>query len=112
MMYFLLLDTACAKSVAGAPWAEQLCKKMAELGVEVRRVAESEPFRFGPGNRIKSTYALLIPICWSSQCFVLRVSIVPKDVPCLMSRPAMGRLGCLKVMCFDLGLFKRCYGDV
>ena len=94
MMYFMLLDTACAKSVAGEPWVKVLIDRMKELGVPIRTVEESEPFRFGPGKCIKSSWALLIPIIWGESTFVLRVSVVDKDIPCLMSRPAMKRLCC------------------
>ena len=54
-------------------------------GLEYRQIDEEEPFRFGPGNRIWSKYALLLPVIWDKETFILRISIVEKDIPCLMS---------------------------
>ena len=44
-------------------------------------VSEREPFRFGPGSRIYSSCAALIPILWGDYVVWLRASEVDEDVP-------------------------------
>ena len=61
----ILVDTACAKTVAGEPWAEAICEYYAkQFNHDVERVPEADPFRFGPGPVVRSKYALLVPCCW------------------------------------------------
>ena len=88
-----MIDTACAKTVAGETWADEVMAYCEAEGLPYRKVDESEPFRFGPGAKIWSEYDLIIPILWSSTTLLLRVSVVAKEVPCLISRPVMKRLG-------------------
>lgn len=59
---YAMTDTCCAKTVAGEEWAQQQMKKLWENGVEFGVVRESQPFCFGPGKRIHSTYALVFPL--------------------------------------------------
>ena len=88
-----LIDTACAKTVAGDAWAGAVTEYCDAEGLPYWKVEESEPFRFGPGVKIWSKYALIIPLLWGKTPILLRVSIVAKEVPCLISRPVMQRLG-------------------
>ena len=57
-----LVDTACAKAVAGQPWAEEIKQEYSKKGILYEIIDESEAFRFGPGSSIYSTYALLLPV--------------------------------------------------
>ena len=90
-----LVDTACAKSVCGRPWAEDAVRKCEDAGVKVTRVPEDEPFRFGPGKRVVSTEAVLLPVVWGGHTFLVRVSVVGKDVPCLLSTCVLRQLGAI-----------------
>ena len=56
---------------------------------------DREPFRFGPGKRIWSEKALVLAMLWGGQVVVLRISIVPPEVPCLISKPVFKRLGAI-----------------
>ena len=88
-----LLDTACAKSVAGEPWAQAIVPYYARhFNHHIVRVSEAQPFRFGPGPRITSTYALIIPLVWKGHIALWRVSIVAKDVPPLMAKKVLKTL--------------------
>ena len=90
-----LIDTACAKTVAGRAWAEDTKAEYTRRGIKLVMVPESEPFRFGPGERIWSKEALIVPLYWESSVFAVRVSIVERDVPCLISRRTLkGLWGC------------------
>lgn len=90
-----MCDTCCAKTVAGESWMARHMKLLWENGVDFFVVEESEAFRFGPGNRIHSSYAVLIPlgIQGGQHQAVLRVSVVPRKVPMLMSKSALESLG-------------------
>eukprot|EP00969_Alexandrium_andersonii_P194716 8600284-Alexandrium_andersonii.AAC.1 len=83
----LLVDTACAKTVAGQEWADRVITYYKNnLKFDIPRVRESEPFRFGPGPLIRSTYALLLPVVWHGKIAVIRFSIVNRDVPPLVAK--------------------------
>ena len=43
-----LVDTACAKTVAGEDWANKHKAAAAARGIDCDEVPEREPFRFGP----------------------------------------------------------------
>ena len=90
-----LVDTACAKTVAGEQWAKGTLAVLTTSGVWHQRVDENESFRFGPGRRLFSSYALIFPVCWGGHLFLIRVSIVKFAVPCLLSRPLLKARRCL-----------------
>ena len=46
-----------------------------------------------------SIYALLLPCRWGSETVIVRISVVPKDVPCLFSFPLLKALGCILDLC-------------
>jgi len=64
-----LMDTACAKTVAGYDWWSDMQQYIAQHGGYYRVVAECEPFRFGPGKRVMSTHAVVIAISVQGRCF-------------------------------------------
>ena len=51
-----------------------------------RTVKEIGTFRFGPGSPIKSTFAVLVPIEMDNATFLLRLGVIDKEVPALMSK--------------------------
>ena len=51
------------------------------FGYTVQTVSEREPFRFGPGERIFSDHAVLIPCQWGQHTVILRISVVDRDDP-------------------------------
>ena len=71
--------------MCGRPWAEDAVRRCEDTGVKVACAPEEEPFRFGPGHRIIAKEALLLPVVWGGHTFIVRVSVVDKDVPCLLS---------------------------
>jgi hypothetical protein len=76
-----MCDTCCAKSVAGENWASHHMRVLWNMGVDFFISPEKEAFKFGPGEKITSLYALVIPLgirgC-ASQVYV-RISIVPQE---------------------------------
>ena len=83
---FAIYDSGCTRCVMGYNmlklWAALL--RRCTRGLRYQRVAEKERFRFGAGDPVWSTFAALIPICISHRISgILRVSVVPGDLPLL-----------------------------
>ena len=87
------VDTACAKAVGSDQEAKSLMKYCKEHQWPYAQQKEKEPFRFGPGSRIWSSYALILPVVWAGTTVVLRISIIDKNVPFLLSKHVFKRLG-------------------
>ena len=60
-------------------------------------VDEAQGFRFGPGPKIDSEYAVVAPICVGEiGCRMhLKISVVPTDVPLLVSQQTLQELGAI-----------------
>ena len=90
-----MTDTCCARTVVGEEWAEKHMESMWKQGVEFLVVNEQQPFRFGPGRRIYSTFALIFPMAIQDEkkIAVVRASVVPQKVPLLLSKRVLADLG-------------------
>ena len=90
-----LTDTCCARTVAGEKWMQRHMKHLHRLQEDTFVVEEARPFQFGAGPRVMSTYSVIIPVTipcarrWAH----LRVSVVQQDVPLLISKAALKKLG-------------------
>lgn len=67
--HLAMTDTCCAKTVAGEAWAKGPMQRLWDQGIEFLVVREKEPFRFGPGERLYTAFALIFSSrhCWSSE---------------------------------------------
>ena len=99
-----LSDTCCVRTVAGETWASMHMHHLHEAGLDVYIVDESRPFRFGAGPKVLSKYSVILPLHIPGATVIpwLRVSVVPQDVPLLLSKNALKGLGA----CLDLGQAK------
>ena len=90
-----LSDTCCARSVAGEEWARLHMKHLHAAGADAFIVPEKRPFRFGAGPRIYSSYSMVIPLVIEQAETVpwIWVSVVPQQVPLLLSKSALKSLG-------------------
>ena len=95
MKCMALSDTCCARSVAGEEWAKLHMKHLHALGADAFIVPEKRPFRFGAGPRVYSSYSMVIPLAVDQAKTVpwIRVSVVPQQVPLLLSKSALKSLG-------------------
>ena len=105
--YVAYADTACAKSVVGEENARAIVKFCEENSWPHAIVEDKEPFRFGPGKRIWSEKALVLSLLWGGQVVILRISIVPPEVPCLISKFVFKRLGAVLDLDSNTLLLKR-----
>eukprot|EP00971_Amphidinium_carterae_P172949 3428437-Amphidinium_carterae.1 len=111
----VLIDTACAKTVAGAQWLADVQRTFQQkFGYALEEVKEKEPFRFGLADRIFSTRAVLVPMEWrvhrNTYGFLLRVSVVDGNVPCLISRRALKAVGAVLDMEHSRARFQQVTG--
>jgi hypothetical protein len=90
--YYGITDTACSKMVAGMLWYRAFRDNVNEAGYVISEVDESEGFKFGASRTHRSTFAAITPMAIGGKILVVRVSIVPCDVPLLLSRPALEAL--------------------
>ncbi|CAE8725915.1 unnamed protein product [Polarella glacialis] len=90
--FYGITDTACSKMVAGMPWYRAFRDNVNEAGYVITEVDESEGFKFGASRTHRSTFAAITPMAIGGKILVVRVSIVPCDVPLLLSRPALEAL--------------------
>ena len=88
-------DTACARSVTGQENADSIVAHCRQNNWPYRLVEDREPFRFGPGKRIWSSQALILALVWGRISIVIRFSIVPPEVPFLISKYVFKRIGAL-----------------
>ena len=86
-------DTACARSITGQENADSIVAHCNQNNWPYRLVSDREPFRFGPGKRSWSSQALLLSVVSGKVAIVIRFSIVPPEVPFLISKCVFKRLG-------------------
>ncbi|MDP7646549.1 MAG: hypothetical protein QGH82_00500, partial [Candidatus Woesearchaeota archaeon] len=92
LSYVAYADTACARSVTGQENADELLSRCRARSWPCLIVDDHEPFRFGPGKRIWSEKALIVAVVWGDIVVVIRFSIVPPQVPFLVSKYVFKRL--------------------
>ena len=91
-----ILDSACTKTVAGEVWVNEFLPMLSEKEqVEVQRSARKSKslFRFGDGIETKSLREISLPVYICGKQTTIQVEIVPHDIPLLISRPTMTKIG-------------------
>ncbi|CAE7353792.1 GIP [Symbiodinium sp. CCMP2592] len=93
-----ITDTACSKSVMGQGWLESYVRLAKEVGVEVQFLDCHDDFRFGASKLFHASFSATIMIQIRNRVFMLKASVAQGEVPLLMSRSALSKLG----MVYDL----------
>ena len=93
-----ITDTACSKSVMGQKWLESYLRLAKETGVDTQFLDCHDDFRFGASRLFHANFSATIVIQIRDRVFMLRASVVQGEVPLLMSRGALSKLG----MVYDL----------
>ena len=88
-----ITDTACSRSVAGAPWLERYLKVTAELGYRPQFLGGRESFKFGASKIFDSKCSVVIAFQMGDYVLQVRTAIVEGDVPLLLSKPTLGAMG-------------------
>ncbi|CAE7294300.1 GIP [Symbiodinium sp. CCMP2592] len=91
-------DTACARTVAGTQWLQAYTDKIAELGQRPVLQREAEAYRFGTGKIHYSSFYVVVNFELGDYVLQVRTSIITGDIPLLLSRTVLGKMG----MVFDV----------
>ena len=88
-----MYDTGCGKLCCGLVWYQHYLQHvLPKLDLRSFQYAEQEYFKFGPGERIASLFGVVLPVAVKGVCFGIRVSVVPGQVPLLLSHSFMDTL--------------------
>lgn len=96
--YMAILDCACSRTLAGRPWLATFVKSCKTKGIEIRSIPQDEVFKFGGEKLYPSSVAWLLWLNLRGHWVLVKVSEVEADVPLLLSRAVLAKLG----MKFDL----------
>ena len=93
-----ITDTACARTVAGTQWLQAYTDRLAALGAKPELRKECEAYRFGTGKIYYSSFFVVLAFELGNKVVHVRTSIINGDIPLLLSRTVLGKLG----MVFDI----------
>ena len=88
-----ITDTACARTVAGTQWLQQYTDSLAEIGDKPQLHKECEAYRFGTGKVHYSTFYVILGFELGNKIVQVRTSIINGDVPLLLSKGVLSKLG-------------------
>ena len=89
-----VLDTACSSTVCGGGWANCYLDSLdEETRNKVREFQSSTTFRFGNDETLKSIKRLEIPCTIAGEVRWLSTDVVSSEVPLLLGKPTMKKLG-------------------
>ncbi|CAE7480578.1 GIP [Symbiodinium sp. CCMP2592] len=88
-----ITDTACSKSVAGVPWVESYLNEARKIGFRPPFLEAKESFKFGASRVFEALYSIVLTFDIGGRPIMVRISVVNGDVPLLLSRPVLGKLG-------------------
>ncbi|CAE7216452.1 RE2 [Symbiodinium sp. CCMP2456] len=91
--FLAITDTACSRSVVGASWIDSYLAEAKRQGVESQFVSCKEAFRFGASKVFVATYGVVLGFELGGYKIALKVAVVNGEVPLLVSRGALGKLG-------------------
>ena len=90
---YAITDCACSKTVAGQRWIQNYIAKAKRVGWEPQLIPCDDEFRFGASKLFKANYTATVAIQVGSKSFMVRAAVVSGDVPLLLSRHTLGKLG-------------------
>ncbi|CAE7510826.1 GIP [Symbiodinium sp. CCMP2592] len=86
-------DTACARTVAGTQWLQSYTNILAEIGEKPLLKKECEAYRFGTGRVHYSSFYVIVGFKLGGYNIHVRTSIITGDIPLLLSKTVLGKLG-------------------
>ena len=88
-----ITDTACSRSVVGAAWIDLYLAEARRAGCEPMFLNCNEAFRFGASRVFMASYGVILCFELGNKKICLKVAVVNGEVPLLVSRPALGKMG-------------------
>ena len=86
-------DTACARTVAGSQWLQSYSNLLSEMGQKPHLQKECEAYRFGTGRVHYSSFYVIVNFRLGNYTIQVRTSIITGDIPLLLSKTVLGKLG-------------------
>ena len=93
LAFKIILDIGCMRSVAGVQWANLLANRWRKEGRWLAVEPESETFRFGGGEVLRSRFRLSFVGSFAGRPVIYSFSIVEGSCPPLFSRSGCTQLG-------------------
>ena len=88
-----ITDTACARTVAGMQWVQDYMDKLPPNAPKPKLLRECEAYRFGTGKIMYSSFYIVIRFRLGQKAVRLRTSVINGDIPLLVSRTVLSKLG-------------------
>ncbi|CAE7848261.1 GIP, partial [Symbiodinium necroappetens] len=101
-----ITDTACSRSVAGATWVDTYLAEARRLGCDPQFTSCREAFKFGASKIFVASYGIILGFEMGGFKVALKVAVVNGDVPLLVSRSALGKMGMLLDVAENRASFK------
>ncbi|OLQ15724.1 Copia protein [Symbiodinium microadriaticum] len=104
---YAILDSACSKSVVGTNWLERYLQLTRNKGYDIGFIYEHEAFKFGAASKIyQSSCAAVILVPIYDRCVAIKAAVIHGDIPLLMSRPALSKLGVVLDLAANTATFR------
>ncbi|CAE7226615.1 RE2, partial [Symbiodinium necroappetens] len=91
--FLAITDTACSRSVVGASWIDSYIAETRRQGTEPLFISCKEAFKFGASKVFMAAYGVILGFEIGGHKIALRVAVVNGEVPLLVSRGALGKMG-------------------
>ena len=102
-----IIDSGCTKTVVGKNWVECYRDTLETDEVNLMTMERCEtPFRFGDGEEVISQVKTKIPGRIGKTRVLIEANIVEKDLPLLLSKPALKKIGAVLDFKNDKMLFQ------
>ena len=101
-----ITDTACSRSVAGAGWIDLYLAEARRAGCEPMFINCSEAFRFGASKVFMASYGVILCFELGNKKVCLKVAVVNGEVPLLVSRLALGKMGMIMDVEYNRASFR------
>ena len=92
-----VIDSGCTKSVVGENWVNQYIETLDDTEKELMMSPTScqTPFKFGDGKSVVSKKLIKIPGRIGSSKILIEANVVECDIPLLLSKPALKKVGAI-----------------
>ncbi|CAE7468389.1 RE2 [Symbiodinium natans] len=90
-----ITDTACARTVTGTQWLQRYLDIAGKDGNSPQLHRECEAFRFGTGKIYYSSFYVILTFTFGNKLVQVRTSVITGDIPLLLSKTVLGKLGML-----------------
>ena len=103
-----ITDCACSRTLAGKSWMVKFVRCLKKRGIPFIVLEQNEMFKFGGEKLYPSRVAVVAWVNIHEKWFLLKISQVSADVPLLLSRPVLAKLG----MKYDLATNRAAFSSL